>query len=68
MRRSFIMRKKLDDFLHWLMPRKWVPLYNSVTFSDMGYSKCITNRKWQDKVKYNTRFSYNVIIFLLIKF
>ncbi|XP_077288296.1 kynurenine 3-monooxygenase cn [Arctopsyche grandis] len=50
MRRTFIMRKKLDDFLHWLMPSKWVPLYNSVTFTDMGYSKCITNRKWQDKV------------------
>lgn len=49
-RRTFIMRKKLDDFLHWLVPNKWVPLYNSVTFSDMGYSKCILNRKWQDKV------------------
>lgn len=49
-RRSYLWRKKLDDFLFWAIPIVWVPLYNSVTFTDMGYSSCISNRKWQDKV------------------
>lgn len=47
---SFRIRKYLDDFLYWLMPTKWLPLYNSVTFSHMEYKSCTENRKWQDKV------------------
>lgn len=49
-KKSYRFRKLLDEFLFWLMPNKWIPLYNSVTFSNMPYSKCIENRKWQDKV------------------
>merc|ERR1712011_7389 len=47
-RLSFFLRKKLDNFLFWIAPSKWVPLYTSVTFSRMRYSNCISNRKWQD--------------------
>lgn len=43
------MRKTFDDFLFWLMPSYWVPLYNSVSFTHMPYKKCIDNRAWQDK-------------------
>lgn len=43
------MRKAFDDFLYWLMPNSWVPLYNSVSFTHMPYKKCIDNRAWQDK-------------------
>lgn len=50
-KRSYLLRKKLDELLFWLMPNTWVPLYNSVSFSHMRYSKCIANRKWQDKVR-----------------
>jgi len=45
---SFLLRKKLDNFLFWIMPQRWVPLYTSVTFSRMRYSHCISNKKWQD--------------------
>lgn len=48
-KRSYIFRKYLDDFLSLLLPKKWVPLYNSVTFTHMPYKKCIENRAWQDK-------------------
>lgn len=51
-RLSFRMRKWLDTLLFRLFPTKWVPLYNSVSFTTMPYSKCIENRKWQDKVSY----------------
>lgn len=49
-KRSYLFRKKLDEFLFWLLPNTWVPLYNSVSFSHMKYSKCIANRKWQDQI------------------
>ena len=47
-RPTFLMRKRLDNLLYWLMPATWVPLYTSVTFSRIRYSKCISNKKWQD--------------------
>nr|CAD7603412.1 unnamed protein product [Timema genevievae] len=50
-KRSFLWRKKLDELLFWLFPRKWVPLYTSVTFSNMSYTKCLSNKQWQDKVR-----------------
>ena len=49
-RLSFRLRKKLDTTLFSMFPTKWVPLYNSVSFTTMPYSKCIENRKWQDQV------------------
>lgn len=49
-KKSFRLRKKLDDFLYWLLPDIWVPLYNSVSFTRMGYQTCVNNRQWQDKV------------------
>ncbi|EDW01692.1 kynurenine 3-monooxygenase [Drosophila grimshawi] len=47
---SFRCRKWLDTTLFRLFPRRWVPLYNSVSFSSMPYSQCIANRQWQDKL------------------
>lgn len=49
-RPSYRIRKAIDDFLFWLMPDFWVPLYNSVTFTTMPYSQCVKNREWQNKV------------------
>ncbi|XP_035436851.2 kynurenine 3-monooxygenase [Spodoptera frugiperda] len=49
-RPSYKFRKAMDDFIFWLLPNFWVPLYNSVTFSTMPYSLCIKNREWQDRV------------------
>lgn len=47
-KKTYLVRKKLDGFLHWLAPSWWVPLYTSVTFSRMRYHHCVSNRKWQD--------------------
>lgn len=44
-------RKRLDDLLFSLMPNSWIPLYNSVTFSRIGYRQCMKNHQWQNKVK-----------------
>ncbi|XP_064293128.1 kynurenine 3-monooxygenase isoform X2 [Plodia interpunctella] len=53
-RPSYRLRKALDDFIFWLLPVTWVPLYNSVTFSTMPYSQCVKNREWQNKVLLST--------------
>ncbi|XP_013190001.1 kynurenine 3-monooxygenase isoform X2 [Amyelois transitella] len=53
-RPSYRLRKALDDFIFWLLPDVWVPLYNSVTFSTMPYSQCVKNRQWQNKVLMST--------------
>lgn len=47
---SFRVRKSLDDFLFWLLPGAWIPLYNAVSFSTRPYKKCQEHRNWQDKV------------------
>ncbi|XP_048479642.1 kynurenine 3-monooxygenase [Plutella xylostella] len=49
-RPSYLVRKAVDDFLFWLLPGVWVPLYNSVTFTTMPYSHCVKNREWQNTV------------------
>lgn len=49
-RRSFLLRKKVDNFLFWLLPNIWVPLYLSVAFTNIGYRQCMDNKHWQDKV------------------
>ncbi len=48
---SFLIRKKLDNLLHALAPKTWVPLYTSVTFTRMRYHHCIRNKQWQDEVR-----------------
>ncbi|PAA81361.1 hypothetical protein BOX15_Mlig010723g3 [Macrostomum lignano] len=47
---TFLLRKKLDNALNWLLPNHWVPLYTMVTFSRTPYSRAITDRRWQDRV------------------
>lgn len=54
-RPSFLFRKYLDNLLYKIVPSFWVPLYQSVTFSNMDYKQCISNKKWQDSV--------NILIF-----
>ena len=47
-RRSFLLRKKFDGWMHSLFPAQWIPLYSMVTFSRIPYQQCVTNREWQD--------------------
>lgn len=48
--RKFLLRKKFDNLMYWLMPKTWIPLYTMVTFTRTPYRKCIEGKKWQDKV------------------
>lgn len=50
-RKSFVLRKNLDTLLYWLFPNLWMPLYDTVHFSRMGFRMCMKNKAWQDKVK-----------------
>nr|XP_014098342.1 kynurenine 3-monooxygenase isoform X1 [Bactrocera oleae] len=59
---SFRCRKWLDTQLFRLFPSVWVPLYNSVSFTSMPYSKCIANRKWQDKLLSNVFISASLAL------
>ncbi|XP_066150173.1 kynurenine 3-monooxygenase isoform X2 [Euwallacea fornicatus] len=47
---SYRARKAIDKYMSKMWPKFWVPLYNSVSFSHMGYQQCIENRKWQNGV------------------
>ncbi|XP_013410260.1 kynurenine 3-monooxygenase isoform X2 [Lingula anatina] len=46
----FLLRKKVDNFLHWLLPDRWIPLYTMVSFTRTRYHKCINGRKKQDMI------------------
>ncbi|XP_064601274.1 kynurenine 3-monooxygenase-like [Liolophura sinensis] len=46
----FLLRKKLDNLLHWLFPNYWIPLYTMVSFTRTRYHEAIEKRKWQDKI------------------
>ncbi|CAG2110294.1 unnamed protein product [Medioppia subpectinata] len=48
--RSFLVRKKLDQWLNTLFPRSWIPLYSMVTFTRIPYERCVKDRQWQDRV------------------
>jgi kynurenine 3-monooxygenase len=55
-RRSYHLRKLFDEVLFKLLPNMWIPLYNSVTFSGIGYKECVANRQWQDRVRCTSFF------------
>ncbi|KAJ3665009.1 hypothetical protein Zmor_000530 [Zophobas morio] len=63
-RRSYHLRKLLDEVLFKLFPMNWIPLYNSVTFSGMSYKKCIKNREWQNMVKLFKEHSLELLLVL----
>ncbi|KAJ9596074.1 hypothetical protein L9F63_012742, partial [Diploptera punctata] len=65
-RRSFLVRKKIDNMLFWLFPNVWVPLYQSVTFTHTGYKNCLDNKRWQDGVIRRMVLMFGVVVSLLI--
>lgn len=48
--RVFLMRKRIDDLLHSILPRSWIPLYTMVTFSRMPYRRCLEKKQQQDRL------------------
>ncbi|VEN43039.1 unnamed protein product [Callosobruchus maculatus] len=58
-RKSFRVRKTVDEVIFRLCPKTWIPLYNSVSFSNLDYSRCLRNKQSQDKV-------YNLLVGLFL--
>ena len=48
--RLFLLRKKIDNFLHMLFPRKFIPLYTMVAFTRIPYHVIMKRSKMQRKM------------------
>lgn len=48
--RLFVLRKHFDNFLYWLFPNSWIPLYTMTTFTRIPYHEVIERSKKQDKI------------------
>ncbi|XP_028393248.1 uncharacterized protein LOC114517663 [Dendronephthya gigantea] len=48
--RLFLVRKHVDNFLHWLMPRTFIPKYTMVAFTIIPYHEILARTLWQNKV------------------
>jgi kynurenine 3-monooxygenase len=46
--KAFLARKWLYNWLHYLAPKTFVPLYTMVSFSQIPYSKAVEKRDSQD--------------------
>lgn len=46
----FLFRKRVDNFLHFLMPNTIIPLYTMVTFTRTRYHEAVERWHWQEKV------------------
>ncbi|KAB0793351.1 hypothetical protein PPYR_12971 [Photinus pyralis] len=60
-RPSFHLRKFIDDSLFRLFPSYWLPLYQSVSFTNLSYEKCARNRRRQDTVILATALTILVV-------
>jgi len=58
---AFLMKKKLFNFLHWVMPETFIPLYSMVSFSQIPYHTVIERSHWQDKVVKRTAITTALI-------
>ena len=47
---SFLLRKKIEAFLHEQFPTQWIPLYSMVTFSQIPYSEAFEEGKRQNVI------------------
>ena len=43
----FLIRKKIDNFLHWIMPKTFMPLYTMVAFTRIPIQEVIRRNQWQ---------------------
>ncbi len=62
--KNFLLKKKVDKQLHKWFPKKWIPLYSMVTFSNIPYAQARERATRQDKILRKAGW----LIFLLIAF
>ncbi|CAN8061335.1 unnamed protein product [Agarophyton chilense] len=44
-----VLRRRLEIFANRLFPRKFLPLYSMVSFSNVPYEEALMRARWQDK-------------------
>ncbi len=47
---SFLLRKKIEAFLHEKYPKRWTPLYSMVTFSQIPYADAMEEGNRQNEI------------------
>jgi kynurenine 3-monooxygenase len=47
---KFLLRKKIEAWFNEQFPDKWIPLYSMVTFSQMPYSKAMSEGRRQEQI------------------
>ncbi|XP_046858912.1 kynurenine 3-monooxygenase-like [Xenia sp. Carnegie-2017] len=48
--KTFIIKKRVDNCLHWLMPNTFIPKYSMVSFTLIPYHEVVERALWQDKI------------------
>ena len=71
--RAFLLRKKIDNLLHYLFPSFFVPLYSMVAFTRIPYSRVVERHRLQQLVVRRglwglTLSSVVILGYLLFKF
>lgn len=46
----FIIKRRIEIYLNWLLPHKFIPLYSLVSFSNVPYSEAIKRARSQDLI------------------
>jgi kynurenine 3-monooxygenase len=46
----FLARKKVENFLHKLLPRWYLPLYTMIQFTRIPYADARRRARWQDRI------------------
>ena len=46
----FLMRKKVEGILNWMLPEVWIPMYKMVTFTRIPYNDVIQRSEKQDRL------------------
>jgi kynurenine 3-monooxygenase len=45
---KFLLQKKIEAKLYEKFPKRWIPLYSMVTFSELSYSEALRRGDWQE--------------------
>ncbi|XP_036146725.1 kynurenine 3-monooxygenase isoform X2 [Monomorium pharaonis] len=65
-RKSFLLRKFIDNILFTLFPSSWIPLYFSVQFTRISYRECIMHKEWQDKILKTCLLCITFLVFAIL--
>ncbi|RIB15961.1 hypothetical protein C2G38_1971065 [Gigaspora rosea] len=64
----YLIRRKIEGWLHWLFPTIIIPLYTMVSFSTVRYSDAVRRWKWQSLLLNVIGLIIGVVIALLLIF